>query len=98
VEESERIFTELIDSVERRRSEMKELIVAQEYTAVSQAEGLMERLEQEIAELKMRGVELEKLAHTEDHIHFLEVATLRDHPSVIAKGTCYSGVGLPKPL
>ena len=87
MEESERIFTELIDSVERRRSEMKELIVAQEYTAVSQAEGLMERLEQEIAELKMRGVELEKLAHTEDHIHFLEVATLRDHPFVIAKGT-----------
>lgn len=98
MEESERIFTELIDSVERRRSEMKELIVAQEYTAVSQAEGLMERLEQEIAELKMRGIELEKLAHTEDHIHFLEVATLRDHPFVIAKGTRYSGVGLPKPL
>ncbi|XP_014011227.1 tripartite motif-containing protein 16 isoform X2 [Salmo salar] len=91
VEESERIFTEFIDSVERRRSEMKELIIAQEYTAVSQAEDLMERLEQEIAELKMRGVELEKLAHTEDHIHFLEVATLRDHPSVIAKGTRYSG-------
>ncbi|XP_029609542.1 tripartite motif-containing protein 16-like isoform X2 [Salmo trutta] len=91
VEESERIFTEFIDSVERRRTEMKELIIAQEYTAVSQAEGLMERLEQEIAELKMRGVELEKLAHTEDHIHFLEVATLRDHPSVIAKGTRYSG-------
>ncbi|XP_029609541.1 tripartite motif-containing protein 16-like isoform X1 [Salmo trutta] len=98
VEESERIFTEFIDSVERRRTEMKELIIAQEYTAVSQAEGLMERLEQEIAELKMRGVELEKLAHTEDHIHFLEVATLRDHPSVIAKGTRYSGVGFPKPL
>nr|XP_046174406.1 tripartite motif-containing protein 16-like [Oncorhynchus gorbuscha]XP_046174407.1 tripartite motif-containing protein 16-like [Oncorhynchus gorbuscha]XP_046174408.1 tripartite motif-containing protein 16-like [Oncorhynchus gorbuscha]XP_046174410.1 tripartite motif-containing protein 16-like [Oncorhynchus gorbuscha] len=84
VEESERIFTELIDSVERRRSEMKELIVAQEYTAVSQAEGLMERLEQEIAELKMRGVELEKLAHTEDHIHFLESYQSLASPSVFS--------------
>ncbi|XP_029530466.1 tripartite motif-containing protein 16-like isoform X2 [Oncorhynchus nerka] len=84
VEESERIFTELIDSVERRRSEMKELIVAQECTAVSQAEGLMERLEQEIAELKMRGVELEKLAHTEDHIHFLESYQSLASPSVFS--------------
>uniref|UniRef100_A0A8C7NN05 Fish virus induced TRIM protein n=1 Tax=Oncorhynchus mykiss TaxID=8022 RepID=A0A8C7NN05_ONCMY len=84
VEESERIFTELIDSVERRRSEMKELIVAQEYTAVSQAEGLMERLEQEIAELKMRGIELEKLAHTEDHIHFLESYQSLASPSVFS--------------
>ncbi|XP_014011228.1 tripartite motif-containing protein 16 isoform X3 [Salmo salar] len=82
VEESERIFTEFIDSVERRRSEMKELIIAQEYTAVSQAEDLMERLEQEIAELKMRGVELEKLAHTEDHIHFLESYQSLASPSV----------------
>ncbi|XP_029609543.1 tripartite motif-containing protein 16-like isoform X3 [Salmo trutta] len=82
VEESERIFTEFIDSVERRRTEMKELIIAQEYTAVSQAEGLMERLEQEIAELKMRGVELEKLAHTEDHIHFLESYQSLASPSV----------------
>ncbi|XP_041738422.1 tripartite motif-containing protein 16 isoform X1 [Coregonus clupeaformis] len=91
VEESERIFTELIDSIERRRSEMKELIVAQENSALSQAEALMERLEQEIAELKRREIELEKLTHTEDHIHFLEVASLSDHPSVIAKGTHYSG-------
>ncbi|XP_010886129.2 tripartite motif-containing protein 16 [Esox lucius] len=73
VEESERIFTQLIDSMERRRSEVKELIAAQENTAVSQAENLMESLEQEIAELKRREVELEKLTHTEDHIHFLEI-------------------------
>ncbi|XP_036374805.1 tripartite motif-containing protein 16-like [Megalops cyprinoides] len=72
VEDSERIFTELICSIERRRSEVKELIRDQEKAAVSQAEGVMERLEQEIAELRRRDAELEQLSHTEDHIHFLQ--------------------------
>ncbi|KAG9332001.1 hypothetical protein JZ751_016277, partial [Albula glossodonta] len=54
VEDSERIFTELIRSIERRRSEVKELIRDQEKAAVSRAEGLLERLEQEIAELRRR--------------------------------------------
>ncbi|XP_036374787.1 tripartite motif-containing protein 16-like isoform X1 [Megalops cyprinoides] len=72
VEDSERIFTELICSIERRRSEVKELIRDQEKAAVSQAEGVMERLEQEIAELRRRDAEMEQLSHTEDHIHFLQ--------------------------
>ncbi|KAJ8376956.1 hypothetical protein SKAU_G00075360 [Synaphobranchus kaupii] len=72
VEDSERIFTELIRSIERRRSEVKELIKDQEKAEVSQAEGLLERLEQEIAELRRRDAELEQLSHTEDHIHFLQ--------------------------
>ncbi|KAG9333032.1 hypothetical protein JZ751_013909, partial [Albula glossodonta] len=72
VEDSERIFTELIRSIERRRSEVKELIRDQEKAAVSRTEGLLERLEQEIAELRRRDAELEQLSHTEDHIHFLQ--------------------------
>ncbi|XP_061100439.1 E3 ubiquitin/ISG15 ligase TRIM25-like isoform X5 [Conger conger] len=72
VEDSERIFTELIRSIERRRSEVKELIRDQEKAEVSRAEGLLERLEQEIAELRRRDAELEQLSHTEDHIHFLQ--------------------------
>ncbi|KAG9330596.1 hypothetical protein JZ751_023715, partial [Albula glossodonta] len=72
VEDSERIFTELIRSIERRCSEVKELIRDQEKAAVSEAEGLLERLEQEIAELRRRDAELEQLSHTEDHIHFLQ--------------------------
>ncbi|KAJ8265659.1 hypothetical protein COCON_G00147580, partial [Conger conger] len=72
VEDSERIFTELIRSIERRRSEVKELIRDQEKAEVSRAEGLLERLEQEIAELRRREAELEQLSHTEDHIHFLQ--------------------------
>ncbi|KAJ8278241.1 hypothetical protein GJAV_G00085480 [Gymnothorax javanicus] len=72
VEDSERIFTELIRSIERRCSEVKELIRDQEKAEVSRAERLLERLEQEIAELRRRDAELEQLSHTEDHIHFLQ--------------------------
>ncbi|XP_072567712.1 tripartite motif-containing protein 16-like [Paramormyrops kingsleyae] len=72
VEDSERIFTEMIRSIERRRSEVTKLIRDQEKAAVSQAEGDMERLKQEIDELKRRHSELEQLSHTEDHIHFLQ--------------------------
>ncbi|KAJ8245167.1 hypothetical protein GJAV_G00274390 [Gymnothorax javanicus] len=72
VEDSERIFTALIHSIERRCSEVKELIRDQEKAEVSRVEGLLERLEQEIAELRRRDAELEQLSHTEDHIHFLQ--------------------------
>ncbi|XP_041948545.1 tripartite motif-containing protein 16-like [Alosa sapidissima] len=81
VEDSERIFTEMIRSIERRRSEVKELIRAQEKAEVSRAEGLLKRMEQEIAELKRRDVELEKLSHTKDHIQFLKnIPSIRDSP------------------
>ncbi|XP_041956123.1 tripartite motif-containing protein 16-like isoform X2 [Alosa sapidissima] len=81
VEDSERIFTEMIRSVERRRSEVTELIRVQEKAEVSRAEGLLKQLEQEIAELKRRDAELEQLSHTEDHIHFLKnIPSFRDSP------------------
>ncbi|XP_069043963.1 E3 ubiquitin-protein ligase TRIM39-like [Lepisosteus oculatus] len=72
VQDTDRIFTELICSIERTHSEVTQLIRAQERAAVSQAEGLLERLEKEIAELKRRDSELNQLSHTEDHIHFLQ--------------------------
>ncbi|KAK6309254.1 hypothetical protein J4Q44_G00207170 [Coregonus suidteri] len=61
-----------IRSNERRRSEVKELVRALEKAGVSQAEGLLEQLEQEVTELKRRDSELEQLSHIEDHIHFLQ--------------------------
>ncbi|KAM6967970.1 E3 ubiquitin-protein ligase TRIM16-like [Aplochiton taeniatus] len=82
VEGSEMIFTELIHSIERRRSEVKKLIRDQQRAAVSQAEGLLERLEQEIAELRRRDTELGQLSHTEDHIHFLQSYVSLSSPSV----------------
>ncbi|XP_016115998.1 tripartite motif-containing protein 16-like [Sinocyclocheilus grahami] len=72
VEESERICTELIRSIERSRSEVTQMIRDQEKTAVSRAEGRLERLEQEINDLRRRDAELEQLSHTQDHIQFLQ--------------------------
>ncbi|XP_056132131.1 E3 ubiquitin/ISG15 ligase TRIM25-like isoform X3 [Lampris incognitus] len=73
VEDSERIFTELMASIERRRSEVKELIRAQEKTAVSQIEELLLQLEEEMEEWRRSDSELEQLSHTDDHIHFIQI-------------------------
>ncbi|XP_017537497.2 proline-rich protein 36-like [Pygocentrus nattereri] len=72
LEDTERIFTELICCIERKRSEISELIRAQEEAAVRGTEGVLERLEQEIAELRRRNTELDQLLLTVDHLHFLQ--------------------------
>ncbi|CAM4567208.1 unnamed protein product [Leuciscus chuanchicus] len=73
VEDSEKIFTELIRSIERRRSEFTQRIRDQEKAAVSRAEGLLRRLEQEIDDLRRTDTELEQLSHTDNHSNFLKV-------------------------
>ncbi|XP_059372931.1 tripartite motif-containing protein 16-like isoform X2 [Carassius carassius] len=72
VEDSEKIFTDLIRSIERSRSEMTQLIRAQERSSVSRAEEQLERLKQETADLKRKNTELERLSDTDDHIHLLQ--------------------------
>uniref|UniRef100_A0A673XPT3 Fish virus induced TRIM protein n=1 Tax=Salmo trutta TaxID=8032 RepID=A0A673XPT3_SALTR len=98
VEDSDQIFTDLIRSIERRSSEVKEMIRAQEKAQVSQAEGLLEQLKQEIAELRKRSTELEQLSHTEDHIHFLQsyqslssISVSSDLPSIVVRPLQYFG-------
>ncbi|XP_058247172.1 tripartite motif-containing protein 16-like [Hemibagrus wyckioides] len=83
VDDSERIFTEMISSMEKKRSEVTELIRAQEKVELSRAERLLEQLEQEIADLQRRVTELEQLSHTHDHIHFLQaLASGRQSPEI----------------
>ncbi|KAL6491461.1 hypothetical protein MHYP_G00018060, partial [Metynnis hypsauchen] len=72
VKNCEKIFSELICSIERKRSELSELIRAQEKAAVTRAEEALKRLEQEIEELRRRDADLEQLSHTENHIQFLQ--------------------------
>ncbi|MGH0148375.1 UNVERIFIED_CONTAM: hypothetical protein FKN15_037467 [Acipenser sinensis] len=72
INESEKIFTELIQSIEKIHTEVIEQIGANEKAAVNQVEGRMKKLEQEIAELRRRNAELKQLSETEDHIHFLQ--------------------------
>ncbi|XP_037533105.1 tripartite motif-containing protein 16-like [Nematolebias whitei] len=71
VEDSEKIFTQLIRLVQKRRSEVKQQIRSQQETEVSRVLELQEKLEQEITELKRKDAELEQLSHTEDHNQFL---------------------------
>ncbi|KAL2080912.1 hypothetical protein ACEWY4_022765 [Coilia grayii] len=72
VDETERIFTELISFMEQKRSEVTESIRAQERAELSRTEGLLEQLEMEITKLKSRDAEMEQLLQTEDHIDFLK--------------------------
>ncbi|XP_058250315.1 E3 ubiquitin/ISG15 ligase TRIM25-like [Hemibagrus wyckioides] len=72
VQETERIFSDLIESIRKRCPEVIQLIRAQEKAAVSRAEEIMKNLEQEIAELKRKDVKLKELSHAEDPIHFLQ--------------------------
>ncbi|XP_043108913.1 tripartite motif-containing protein 16-like [Puntigrus tetrazona] len=72
VEDSERIFNELIRSIRRSYSEVTKVIRDQEKAEVSRAEGLLKQLELEIDDLKKRDTELNRLSHTDDHIHFLQ--------------------------
>lgn len=73
LEENERIFTELLLSIERKYNEVKELIRSQEKTTVTRGGILLDRMEEEITLLRKKHNDLEKLSHTDDHIHFLQV-------------------------
>ncbi|XP_078028964.1 tripartite motif-containing protein 16-like isoform X1 [Epinephelus lanceolatus] len=79
VEHSEKIFTELIRLMEKRRSDVKQQLRWQQETEVSRVKELQEKLEQEITELKRKDGELEQLSHTEDHTQFLH-----NYPSLSA--------------
>ncbi|KAL0152699.1 hypothetical protein M9458_052422, partial [Cirrhinus mrigala] len=72
VQDSERIFTELIRSIERSCSEVTQMIRDQEKAAVSQAQGRLEQIKQEINNLRRRDAELEQLSKIQDHIQFLQ--------------------------
>ncbi|CAB1414166.1 unnamed protein product [Pleuronectes platessa] len=71
VEDSEKIFTEMIRLLEKRSSDVKQQIRSQQETEVSRVRELQERLEQEITELKRKDHELKQLSDTEDHNQFL---------------------------
>ncbi|XP_025757421.1 tripartite motif-containing protein 29, partial [Oreochromis niloticus] len=65
VEDSEKMFTELIRLIQKRSSDVKQQVRSQQETEVSRVKELQEKLEQEIAELKRKDGELEQLSHTE---------------------------------
>ncbi|KAM7013016.1 E3 ubiquitin/ISG15 ligase TRIM25-like [Tautogolabrus adspersus] len=91
---SEKIFTELIRLMEKRRSDVTQQVRSQQQTEVSRVRELQEKLEQEITELKRRDAEMEKLSHTQDHNQFLH-----DYPSLspLSESTHSSSINI-RPL
>ncbi|XP_028261495.1 tripartite motif-containing protein 16-like [Parambassis ranga] len=71
VEDSQKIFTELIRLIQKRSSDVKQQVRSQQEAEVSRVKERQEELEQKITEMKRKDAELEQLSHTEDHIHFL---------------------------
>ncbi|XP_038123130.1 E3 ubiquitin/ISG15 ligase TRIM25-like [Cyprinodon tularosa] len=72
VEENEKIFTDLINQIQKRSSDLKQQIRSKQETEVSRIKELQAELEQEITELKRKEAELEKLSNTEDLNRFLQ--------------------------
>ncbi|KAI5619906.1 E3 ubiquitin-protein ligase TRIM39 [Silurus asotus] len=71
--DSVEVFTALISSIERSQAELLKLMEEKQKAAVMQTEELIKELEQEITVLQRRDTEQEKLSHTEDHLHLLQV-------------------------
>uniref|UniRef100_A0A3B5M8H3 FinTRIM family, member 83 n=1 Tax=Xiphophorus couchianus TaxID=32473 RepID=A0A3B5M8H3_9TELE len=70
--DSDKTFHEMLQAVERWKSEINQMIMANIQAAMTQADGYVERLEQEIMELQRRDAELRQILETEDNIHFLQ--------------------------
>ncbi|KAM4551217.1 tripartite motif-containing protein 16-like [Odontesthes bonariensis] len=86
VEDTQKIFTELIRLLQKRSSDVKQQIRSQQEAEGSRVKELQEKLEQEITELKRKDAELKQLSHTEDHSQFL-----LNYPSVSAlRGATHS--------
>ncbi|GAA6235487.1 tripartite motif-containing protein 16-like [Lates japonicus] len=66
------IFASLISSMQKRRSEVKQLITAQEKTAAEQSAWIRLKLEEEIRKLRKRDDKLGKLTRVDDHIHLIQ--------------------------
>ncbi|KAK2916957.1 hypothetical protein Q8A67_001331 [Cirrhinus molitorella] len=72
VEDSERIFTELICLIEKRHSEVKQLIRDQEKAVKNHAERRLNRLELELDEVRCKDAEMTRLSETQDHVYFIQ--------------------------
>uniref|UniRef100_A0A672JCE8 E3 ubiquitin/ISG15 ligase TRIM25-like n=1 Tax=Salarias fasciatus TaxID=181472 RepID=A0A672JCE8_SALFA len=79
VKNSLETFKQMIRLIAKRGDEVTQQLRFQHQTAVSVLRQLQGKIEQEITELKRKDVQLEQLAHTEDHTQFL-----LSYPSVSA--------------
>uniref|UniRef100_A0A672PA83 Bloodthirsty-related gene family, member 5 n=1 Tax=Sinocyclocheilus grahami TaxID=75366 RepID=A0A672PA83_SINGR len=67
---SAELFSDLMRSIERCLADLLEMMEEKQKAAVKQ---VIQELQQEITELKMRNTELDHLLHTEDHLQLLQI-------------------------
>ncbi|XP_027004435.1 tripartite motif-containing protein 16 isoform X2 [Tachysurus fulvidraco] len=75
VEENEKSFTELTNTIQLRQGTVKKLILDQEEAAVKNAKELLEQLPSEITDLKKRDFELQRLdqlSEADNGVYFLQ--------------------------
>uniref|UniRef100_A0A8C4SF78 Tripartite motif-containing protein 16-like n=1 Tax=Erpetoichthys calabaricus TaxID=27687 RepID=A0A8C4SF78_ERPCA len=73
--ESEKIFTELISSIEKSCDRFTAFIRDQERTVLKKTEELVHQYEAEINEMKKKKLELADVLKTDNHLHFLKNCT-----------------------
>ncbi|KAI4889051.1 hypothetical protein NFI96_001505 [Prochilodus magdalenae] len=73
VQDTETVFRELVQSIERKCSEMTEAIRVQEKDEFSRAENQLVLVDQEIVDLKRKYDGLQPLCHAEDDFHYLQI-------------------------
>ncbi|XP_073346876.1 tripartite motif-containing protein 16-like [Pagrus major] len=86
---TEKIFLELLRIIESGVSDVKEKIKSRQKTEAARFRTVREKVEQEIAGLRRKDAELEKLSRSEDHTYFLlnypalsHLSKSQDPPSV----------------
>nr|XP_021333051.1 bloodthirsty-related gene family, member 6 isoform X1 [Danio rerio] len=67
------LFSDLMRSIERCQAELLEMMEEKQKAAEKQDEELIQELQQEINELKMRSSDLDHLSSTEDHLQLLQI-------------------------
>ncbi|KAK3560737.1 hypothetical protein QTP86_016557, partial [Hemibagrus guttatus] len=83
-EDNERIFTELMNSMKRRCSEVNAPIRAQEKAELRRTEKLRQQLDRELKELRARIPEIQQVLSTNDHVNFIRVTHNTKYPSFCA--------------
>lgn len=78
VKSSEKVFTQLVRLLKNRSSEVKQQIRSRQKAELNPVVELREKLQQEIAQLKRKDEELERLSHIQDNNEFLH-----SYPSLV---------------
>ncbi|XP_053737113.1 tripartite motif-containing protein 16-like [Synchiropus splendidus] len=71
VKESQETLQQLMQNLQKRKSDVEQQIKSWQETEAAQVQGLQEQLQQEIAELKKKDAELKQLSLIDSHLVFL---------------------------